>query len=276
MAVNEPIEVKVRPMQKPTPAYRRIYNRVRTYIPNTSEKGKGALYAGVGLGVAGAIFLVGYGAEQLLSSASPTNVCGSGTQCSSQMNACTSQLNQLITEYNQYSSAFLAEDAAKNISLTTQQQSFLNNIIGQENQVMQNCVGGVVNTYKLDFVQSSIQEIATAIAIAITVIAGAKALSYIKSKGYFKKPPQTPGGGMQVMVEGMLDYMKATGQLPATWNYGKGTVQSGTQAAVNQVSNYTAELVSLNIIDATIAASIIAAETAMLAETEVIAIAALA
>ena len=234
--------------------------------------GNGVLYAGIGIGSAAAVGLVGYGACQILS----TSTCGPGTACNASMQTCQNELSSLVNKYLSLYNQFVTEDAAQNVPISPGQQDLLNENLNQQNLVMQNCVAAVSKAYNLNFVAASISEIAAAIAIGITLLFGAKALSYIRSKGYFKKPPQTPGGGMGALQDGTIDYLKAVGKAPAEWSAGSSTVKSETATLTQDVQAYTTTLASINIVTEEIAAAMLAADTAVLLDDELLVLAILA
>lgn len=238
---------------------------ISKYIPDTEAKGKGMEYAAIGVGAAAAIGLVGYGISQAITS---TTSCGSGTPCGNQMAICDNELSSLVNTYISTYNQFLAEDVANNVPMTSAQTAILNANLAQQQAVMQNCVASVSKTYNLNFIESAASDIALAIAIGITLYFGARAYAYIRGK-YMKTPPKTPGTGGGIIQMGLIDYLKTTGKIPASWNSsGTGTATSivGNVDAINQT--YAAELVNLTIVNEATAAALIAAEAALIAEDE--------
>lgn len=230
-------------------------------IPKNEAQGKGMEHVIIGGGLAIAVGLVGYGVYEYLTPSS----CSPGSACYKSMATCNTELEALVNQYTALSNEYLTADATANIAAyTTTQQTTLNNILAQENAVITDCIGKASSTYGLNFKDTVIGEIATAVSIAIVLIAGAKGLSYIRKKGYMKKPPQTPGGGAAIIQLGLLDYQIAIGKIPATWKDGDKSVANITSVLNNSVTTYTTEAVDAGLITAEIAAAMVVADTALI------------
>lgn len=278
---DNPIPVKVRPMERIKQVPEIVYERVEPYIPKTSGEGKGVMYATIGLGVAAAIGLVGYGVYRAIPSASQ---CTSSTPCGKQMSVCDKELTSIGNQITTLTDQFIAEDVANNVAYpTTEQQKTLSGLYQQQNTIIQTCVASVSSTYHLDFISAGISDLFYAGALAITLIAGAKAYSYIKNRGYFK-PPKKGNGGFSAPATfwsafqmGYIDYLKSIGKIPATWDSnGSDSVNTITTQTNSEVQTYVSEMTSLDLITSAEAALITASAIEIVAENSVLVLAVLA
>ena len=277
---DKPIPVKVRPMERIKQVPEIVYEKAEPYIPKTSGEGKGVMYATIGLGVATAIGLVGYGVYQNVGGGG----CAAGTSCGNQMAVCDKELTSIGNQITTLTDQFIAEDVANNVAYpTAEQQKTLSGLYQQQNAVMQNCVSSVSSTYHLDFISAGISDLFYAGALAITLIAGAKAYSYIKNRGYFK-PPKKGNGGFSAPATfwsafqmGYIDYLKSIGKIPASWDSnGKQSVSTMASITNAEVQTYTTEMTSLNLITSAEAALITASAAEIVAENSVLVLAVLA
>lgn len=244
---------------------KQIYRRIEPHIPHTSGEGKGVAYTAIGVGAAAAIGLIGYGVYQ--------GIGGSGKALSS----CTTQYNKEVNLWNEYNLKFLNENIANNVPYSPAQNTYLNGIIAQENQIAQTC-------FKDNWVASSASTISEAFALAILLYFGARAYAYIKKKGYLKPPKtgggqnaDTPGGSTARAQMGIIDYLRTSGVIPPDWNSsGISSVNTITSTAKQQTQLFTSQLVSQNIIDAATATAIVAAETTAITEDSLLVLAVLA
>ena len=242
-----------------------IYQKVEPYVPHTSEEGKGVLYAGIGLGVAGMLGLIGYGIY--------SGVGSSGQALAS----CTSQYDKEVSLWNKYNLQFLQENIANNVPYSSAQNTYLQNIVNQENKIAQTC-------FKDNWVASSAATISEAFALAIVIYFGARAYAYIRKKGYLKPPKtgsggnaDTPAGSTARAQMGIIDYERTSGVIPPSWNNsGSASVNDISSIAKTQVQTFTTQMVQLNLMDATVATEIVAAETAAIEESSLLVLAVLA
>lgn len=240
--------------------------------PKNAKEGKGIAYAAIGIGGAAAIGLLGYGIYN--------NIAGITSSESKALNTCNSELQSISQLWTATMSKFVTQDAAANIPFPTATQSkTLAGITAQENAIMTGCVAKAVKAYNLDYIAVSAELIAAAVSISIIGIAGAKAYTYIKKKGYTKTPPKTPAGGNAQIYLGLLDYYYATGKIPASWvasGSASSSIKGFSGSLQDQVATYMNTVVEDEIITAAVAATVVASEIAMIEVDTAIAIAILA
>lgn len=241
-------------------AYQEVKRGAQYVVPKTSGQGKGEMYAAIGIGSAIALGLVGYGIYDAVES---------GISGSSQALAkCESAYTAQVELYDSTLQSFINEDVASNVPISTPQNSYLNGIITQENSIASSC-------YKDNWVASSASTISIAIAIGIVAISGALAYKFIRSKGYTKQPPKggTPAGSMARVQMGILDYLRTAGIIPAEWSSGGATtVRNTANQYQSQAQQFTQIMVDDGYMTEALAAEIIAAEAAEVAEAEEIAL----
>lgn len=234
------------------------------YFPHNEKEGKGIGYAAIGIGVAAAIGLVGYGVY--------SGVSSSGQAITS----CQNEYNAEVTTWNSYVQQFINEDVANNVPFPTPTQSAaLNAITSQENSIATTC-------FKQNWVADAASVISDAFAIGIIAIFGAVAYAYIKKHGYLKPPKVTGGNGIPGAVNarvalGIIAYKRDTGTLPTAWdNSGVTSVNNIVAASSTQVQDFANEMVQLNLITAAEETALVTAESAIIEEDSLLVLALLA
>ena len=224
-----------------------------------SNKGKDAMYAGIGIGAAAALGLAGYGIYDALQA----GVTGSTVA----LKNCEEKYAAEVTLYNNYLQKFISEDVKNNVPFSSAQQSYLNGITAEQEKIAKTC-------YADNWLADSASVLSYAFAIGIVTVFGAVAYRYIKKKGYLKPPKGkngveffTPSQAMASMQMGIFDYEKTIGVIPVYWN------SQGTNALNDTANNgdtltqeFVASMEEANIITEAAGIAIIAASTAIIAE----------
>lgn len=273
---NEIQNVEVKPVRESPGIYQRGYQRVRRlpqqfyhkvepYFPENAKEGKGMGYVIAGTGVAVALGLIGYGIYSSISSTSQI------------AQNCQAKYNKEVNLWNEYNLKFLNENVANNVPYSSAQNTYLQNIVNQENLIAQTC-------FKDNWVANAASIISEAFAAAILLYFGAAAYSLIKKKGYLKPPKtgsggnaDTPAGSTARARMGIIDYLRSSGAIPPSWDTnGTLSVNNIVSTAKQQVQSFTSQMVQLNLMEVAVASEIVAAETVAIEESSLLVLAVLA
>jgi hypothetical protein len=218
---------------------------------------------------AGAITVAGIATYEIINALSGTACSNPSSPCGKSISTCNQQMQAAYRNYTNYSNQFIQEDAADGVPMSGAQLSYLQTFLNEANTAAQ-CIAGITKANG----QSPLDIIATyagkAILLALTIAVGVRGAAYIIAKYYNgKTPPKPPtnGSGGGGILYGLIDYLKATGVVPVTWNAsGISTVNSTIPMLENEAQALVITLENNAIITEAAGAAVIAAETAAISE----------
>lgn len=256
----------------------RSIRKLPYYVIDRVSKSSTGTKIAIGAGAVAVAGIVGYGLYSAVTS-SGTDCSSSSSPCGQAVSTCNKALQAAAQNYAKYSMEFIQEDAALGVPMTSAQLSYLQTFTNEENTAAQ-CIATITKANSqnpLDIISSYVGK---AILVALTLYVGVRGAAYIISK-YFNnksppKPPSTGSGGSGTLY-GLIDYLKATGQIPVTWNASGTTTVDSTIPVFNEVSQeLVVSLENASIITEVAGATLLAAESALITEQASILLVALA